>query len=69
MAKAVSTTIEPVNSVTSDYINSSNFAMGAFAREIFPVELVPCSDGWRRTLLQTMYMMPGLPDFCMPQCK
>jgi len=69
MAKAVSSTVELVNSVNSDYVNSFNFAMWAFASKCFPIELVPCSDGWRRTWWQTIHMMPGLPVISIPQCK
>jgi len=54
-AKAVSSTIELVNSVTSDSVNSFNFAMWAFASKCFPIELVPCSDRWRRTWWQDTY--------------
>jgi len=49
MAKAVASTIELVNSVTSDSVNSFYFTMCAFASNCFPIELVPCSDGLRRT--------------------
>jgi len=66
MAKAVSLTVELVNSVTSDSVNSFNFAMWAFASKCFPIELVPCSDGWRRTWWQTIHMMPGLPVSSIP---
>jgi len=48
MAKAVSSTVEVVNSVTSDSVNLFNFAMWAFASNYFPIELVSCSDGCRR---------------------
>ena len=69
MAKAVSSTVELVNSVTSDSVNSFNFAMWAFASKCFTIELVPCSDGWRRTWWHTIHMMPGLPFSSIPQCK
>jgi len=69
MAKAVSSTVELVNSVTCDPVNSFNFAMWAFASKCFPIELVPCSDGWRRTWWQTIHMMPGLLFSVIPQCK
>jgi len=68
MAKAVSSTVIVVNSVTSDSVNSFNFAMWAFASKCFPIELDPCSDGWRRTWWQTIHMMPGLPVSSIPQC-
>jgi hypothetical protein len=35
--------------VTSDSVNSCNFVMWAFTSKCFLIELVPCSDGWRRT--------------------
>jgi len=69
MAKAVSSTVELVNSVISDSVNLFNFAMWAFASKCFPIELVTCSDGWRRTWWQMIHMMPGLPVFSIPQCK
>jgi len=49
MAKAVSLTVELVNSVTSVSVNLFNFAMRSFASKCTSIELVPCSDGWRRT--------------------
>jgi hypothetical protein len=45
IAKAVSSTVDLVNSNTSDFVNSFNFAMSTFANKCFPIELVPCSDG------------------------
>jgi len=69
MAKAVSSTVELVNSVTSYPVNSFNFAMWAFASKCFPIEPLPCSDGWRRTWWHTIHMMPGLPFSAIPQCK
>ena len=61
MAQAVSSTIELVNSVTSDSVNSFNFAMCAFACKCFSIELDPCSDGWWKTWWQMIVMIPGLP--------
>jgi hypothetical protein len=49
MAKAVSSNVDLVNSVTSVSVNLFNFEMWAFATKCFPIELVPCSDGWQRT--------------------
>ena len=69
MAKAVPSTIKLVNSVTCDSVNLFNFAMIAFASKCFPIELVPCSDGWPRTWWQTIHMMPGLPVPSILQCK
>jgi len=69
MAKAVSSTVKLVNSVTSECVNSFHCAMCAFASKCIPIELVPCSNGWRRTRWQTIYMMPGLPVSSNPQCK
>ena len=40
MAKAVSLTVEPVNSVTSDYVNLFNSVRGTIASNGFPMELV-----------------------------
>jgi len=45
IAKAVSSTVDIVNSDTSDSVNLSNFAMCAFASMCYPIELVPWSDG------------------------
>jgi len=66
MPNAVSATIELVNSVTSDTVNSSNFAICAFASKCLATELVPCSDGWRRTWWQTIHMFAHWagPMFC-----
>jgi len=69
MAKAVSSTITLVNSVTSVSVNSFNFAMWAFPSKCFPIELVPWSDGWRRTWWQTIHAIPGQPVSSIPQCK
>jgi len=69
MAKAVSSTVELINSVTSDSIHSFNFTMWAFASKCFTIVLVPYSDGWRRTWWQTIQMMPGLPVSSIAQCK
>jgi len=69
MANAVTSTVELVNSVTSDAVNSFNFVMWAFASKFFLIQLVPCSDGWRRTWWQTIHIMPGLPVSSIPQCK
>jgi len=68
-AKDVSWTVDLVNSHTFDSVNLFNFAMCAFASNCFPIELVPCSDGWRRTWWQTIHMMPGLPVSSITQCK
>jgi hypothetical protein len=69
MAKAVSSTVELVNSVTSNSINPFYFAMWAFTSKSFPIELVPCSDRWLRTWWSSIHIMPGLPVFWLPQCK
>jgi hypothetical protein len=69
MAKAVSSTVELVNYVTSVSVDSCKFAMSAFASKCFPIELVPCSNGWRESWWQTIHMMPGLPLSSIPQCK
>jgi len=49
MAKTVSSTVELVNSVISDTVNSFKFQICAFASKYLPNELVQCSDGWRKT--------------------
>jgi len=69
MAKTLSSTVELVNSVTADSANSFNFAMWAFTSKCYPIELVPCSDGWQRTWWQTIHMMPELSFSSIPQCK
>jgi len=48
MGKAVSSTVELVNSVTSNSAISFYIAMWAFASKCLPIVLVPCSDGWQR---------------------
>jgi len=69
MAKAVPSTVKLVKSVASDFVNSFNFATWASASKWFPIELVWCSDGWRRTWWQTIHIMPGLPVCSIPQCN
>jgi hypothetical protein len=69
MAKAVSSTIELYNPVTSDSVDWFDLGMWAFARKCYPIELIPCSDGCRRTWWQTMNMMQGLQVSSIPQCK
>jgi len=69
MAKAVSSKVVLVNSETSDSDNCFHFAMCAFASNYFPMELVPCSDGWRRTWSQTIHMIPWLLVSSIPQWK
>ena len=69
MANADSSTVELVNSVTSDCVSLCNFVICAFASKCFQIELVPCSEGWRRTWWQTIHMMPGLPVASILQCK
>jgi hypothetical protein len=69
MAKAVSFTIELVNSVTSYYVNSINFETWAFASFCFLNRLVPCSDGWRGTWWQMIHIFPRLPVSSNPRCK
>jgi len=49
MAKAVSLIVELVHVVTSDTVNWFNFVICAFASKCLPIELVQCSNGWRRT--------------------
>jgi len=49
MGKAVSSTIELVNWVTADIVNSFNFMMCAVARKCFPIELLPYCAGRRKT--------------------
>ena len=69
MANAVSSMVVLVNSDTSDSVSLFHFEMGAFASKCVPMELVPCSDGWRRTWWQMIHIMPGLPVSSIPQCK
>jgi len=69
MAKAVTSAVELVNRVTSDYVNWFHFAMWGFASKCVPIELVPCSDGWRRSWWQMKHMIPGLLVSSIPQCK
>ena len=69
MANAVSLTVEQVNSVTSDPVNLFTFVMWAVANKCFPIELVPCSDGWQRTQWQMIHMMPRLAVSSIQQCE
>jgi len=69
MAKAVSSTVELVNSVTSDSVSLFNFVIWAFPSKCFLTELVPYTDEWRRTWWRTIYMIPGLLVSSIPQCK
>jgi len=69
IAKAVLLTVDLVNSDTSGSVDTSNFAMCAFASKCFPIEQVPCSDGWRRTWWQTLHMMAGRLVSLIPWCK
>jgi hypothetical protein len=46
MAKAVSSAIELVNSVTSDTVDWFNYAKCALASKRLTIELVLCSYGW-----------------------
>jgi len=69
MAKAVSSTVVLVNLETADSVNSFFLSMYAFAMKCFTMELVTCSDGWRRSWWQTIHMIPGLPVYSFPQCK
>jgi len=69
MANALLSTVVLVNSEPSDSVSSFNFAMCAFASKYFPMELVPCSDGCRRTWWQMIHMMPGQPVSSIPKCK
>jgi len=58
-----------VSIVTSDLVNSCNFAIGAFASKCFPIQLVWYCDGWRRTWWQTIYMILRLQVSSILQCK
>jgi len=69
MANTVSLTVKHLDLLTSDYVKLFNFAMWALVSKCFASELVPCSDGWRRTWWQTIYMISGLPVSLIPQCK
>jgi len=69
MANAVSSTVKLVNSVTAHSGNSFNVVLWAFGSKCSPIELVPCSDGWRTTWWQTIDMIPGLPVSTILQCK
>ena len=60
MAKAVSPTVEVVNMLTSNPVNSLNLAMSAFTSKCFPFDVVPYSDGWQRIWWQMIHMIPGL---------
>ena len=69
MATAVSSSVELVNSVTSDSVERFNFTICAFASKCFLIELVPCSDGLRRTSWNTIHTIPGLPVSSIPMWR
>lgn len=69
MAKTISSPLKLVNSITSNSVNRFNFMMWTLASKWFPVALVPCSNGWRKTWWQMLHMLPGLQVLSMPQCK
>jgi len=69
MAKAVSSTFELVDSVTSNSVKSFNIAMCTFANRCFPIKLVPCSDGWWRTWWQSIHMWPEQQVSSIPHCN
>jgi len=69
MAKAISSTVDLVNVVISDCVNSFNFGMCPSASKCFPIQQVPCSDGWQRTWWQIIPMMPGLRSSSILQGK
>jgi len=49
IAKAVSLTIQLVNSVPFNSVNLFYFVMCAIASKYFSIEPIPCVDGQRRT--------------------
>jgi hypothetical protein len=55
--------------MTSESVDSFTFAIWAFHSDCFPIDLVPCADGWQRTWWQTTNMIPQLPVSSIPQCK
>ena len=69
LGKAVSLTVELVNYKTSDSVNLFNLAMCTFPSKCDLIELVPCSDGWRRTCIHTIHMMHVLPVRTILECK
>lgn len=48
IAKPVLSTIEQVNLETFDCVNLFDIVMCTSLCNCFPIELVPCSDGWQR---------------------
>jgi hypothetical protein len=66
IAKALSSTVELVNVVTSDSVNMFNYALCAFAHKCLPIELLPSADGWERNWCQMRHRMPELPDSSIP---
>ena len=69
MGEADPSTVELVNSVTPVYDNLFNFAIWAFASKCFCIELLQYSYGWRRTRMETIYIMPWLRVPWIPQCN
>jgi len=66
MAKAVSLTIELLNSVTSHSVNSVHIVMWALATKCVPIELVPYSDRWWKLDDKWQIWCQGFrsPQFC-----
>jgi len=69
IANAVSWKVVLVNSDTSDSVSSFNVAICLVASKCYHTELVPCSEGCRRTWWHPIPMMPWLPHSSIPQCK
>ena len=69
VVKSVPSTIERVNSETSNSVISVKFAMCDFANKCFPIELVSFTDKWRRTWWKTICLIPVLPFSSILQFK
>jgi len=68
-AEAISSTVELVNSVTSDFVNSFKSALYTFTSKCSIMELVPGVIGWGRPWWQTIHTMPALLVSSFPQVR
>jgi len=68
MAKAISSTFELANSVTTDFLTSFICAMSTLASKWYATELMPYSEGWRRSWSVTWHVMPWQLVFSILQC-
>jgi len=69
VANAVMSALVIVNSDTSDSLRLCNFRMCASASKCFPMELVPCSNRYRKTWWPMIHMKARMLISSFPRCK